>query len=50
MAIQLTQQFIINIVLVFFAVLALGLGIWALVTQCKNEKFGNTTKCHPKIL
>jgi hypothetical protein len=41
MAIQPTQQFIINIVLVFFAVLALGLGIWALVTPKKCEKFGD---------
>jgi hypothetical protein len=42
MAVKLTKEFYINVVLFVVACVALGLSIWAFATPCKKDKFDNS--------
>ena len=41
MAVKLTKEFWINVVLFVVACVALGLSIWAFATPCKKDGFGS---------
>jgi len=41
MAVKLTKEFWINVVLFVVACVALGLSIWAFATPCKKDGFGD---------
>ena len=49
MAVKLTKEFWINVVLFIVACVALGLSIWAFATPCKKDGFGDLKEGCPIV-